>query len=159
MKKLLSILLAAALVFTLALPAFAEDEPDPAMPVITRQPEDVRKEKGVEFFLRVDARIPNGDAVGYRWMCNDGDGYVEIGNSHIINETWDTVGTFSCYAEVYNRANPEYSVTSETVLVEVYEPSWFTLFVRKLPSGITNYLLVLGIVLALIADMFMSLFR
>ena len=118
----------AELAFTLALPAFAED-PDPAMPVITKQPQGGRIKPNKTLTLSVQASIPNGDEIGYQWWCVHPDGKISR-----IDTTAETThhnairGTYSYYVEVYNRANPENKVTSETVQVEVLEPTRFEYF-------------------------------
>jgi len=67
-RKLISMLLALALAAGLALPAAAEETPDPSIPVITVQPQDVYAVPGEQFTISVEAYIPNGDTVGYWWM-------------------------------------------------------------------------------------------
>jgi len=66
LKRIACIVLALSLATGFGLPAQAE-EADPAMPVITKQPESVAVLPGEEFTLSVEAHIPNGDAVGYQW--------------------------------------------------------------------------------------------
>ena len=66
LKRLTCIVLAFALMFGFPVAARGE-EADPAMPVITKQPENIGVLPGEEFTLSVEAYIPNGDAVGYQW--------------------------------------------------------------------------------------------
>ena len=115
-KKLLALLLALALGFTLALPAFAEDEPNPAMPVITVQPVGGRVKAGQEFKFSVEAHIPNGDEIGFRWYGSPRNPLVDAQTAS-IKLTFP--GTYTYYVEAYNINNPEYAVTSQTVTVEV----------------------------------------
>ena len=114
-KRLLALLLTLSLAFTLALPAFAED-PDPAMPVITVQPQSGQISLGGTYKHSVEASIPNGDEVGYRWYRN---GEVI---AHTSSEWLSTNNrtTAEYYVVVYNVAQPELSVTSETARVEVH---------------------------------------
>ena len=120
-KRLLALLLICALAFAfaLALPAFADG--DPAMPVITAQPKGInikwRMVNPKEVTLSVEAHIPNGDEIGYRWRENIR-GNV-IGDTQEIAVDGSTPGMRGYYVEVYNVSNPESYVTSETVLVAV----------------------------------------
>ncbi|MCL2494460.1 MAG: hypothetical protein FWE98_02235 [Oscillospiraceae bacterium] len=124
-KRLLALLLTLALALTLALPAFAEtdppEEPNPAMPVITVQPEgptDRLRASYEGFMLRVEATIPNGDPISYRWYQNG----VDVTNDDVpfcVSQESEP-GDYYYYVEVYNRANPAFSVTSETIHVEFY---------------------------------------
>ena len=126
--RLLALLLSLVLAFSLALPAFAEDdlpeEPNPAMPIITVQPVGLRVKADTEFTLSVEAYIPNGDEVGYEWRHVLPDGstkYPGSRNSARISQTLSGVRTHYYTVVVYNRSNPEYRVTSETVSVKVYQ--------------------------------------
>jgi len=73
MKKLLALLLALALGLGLALPAFAEEEPPPAVNwddfYITAQPKSQRIAYKADFTLNVGVNIPEGVEVSYRWKC------------------------------------------------------------------------------------------
>ena len=145
MKRILSILLVLALAFTLALPAFAED-PDPAMPVITVQPEGVRVHPNRTFVLSVEAYIPNGDPIRYLWYRDDGTAFASAAE---VRRSESTLGTYNYYVVVINNANPEYSVTSETVQVEVYS-AWDDLtFFQKVfgPGLLIGYFLAIYSVL------------
>jgi len=147
-KRLLAILLALALAFTLALPAFAED-PDPAMPVITVQPQSVHVayfNKG--FTLFVEAYIPNGDAIGYRWVRIPPSGAEEKVGGNFASYTyteWSAPETYYFYVEVYNRNNPELSVTSETVSVSMEPPTlWEAYILAPLRWGLRVWATTVG---------------
>jgi hypothetical protein len=123
-KRLTALLLALALALTFALPALAEgesEEPNPAMPVITVQPQTVRVKANRDFTLSVKAHIPNGDEIGY-WWWDDTYSRSPIGSTEKIKLNRNPF-TYSIYVEVYNAAHPEYSVTSEIACVEVYRPA------------------------------------
>jgi len=120
MKKLLAILIALILALGIYTPAFAEmelpDEPHPAMPVIIVQPVGGQVNLNENYKLSVEAHIPNGDEIGYRWYCNG----EPMGQQAREWTSYRTRTTADYHVVVYNRTNPEYSVTSETVRVEVY---------------------------------------
>ena len=124
-KKLLALLLTLALALTLALPAFAEDEPpeepNPAMPVITVQPQSVRVRVNETFTLSVEAYIPNGDEIGYRWS-GYGLGYTPKDTKELTYTfgSWYQ-GTYEYTVEVFNLNNPELIITSEIAVVEAYQ--------------------------------------
>lgn len=125
--RLLALLLSLVLAFSLALPAFAEDdlpeEPNPAMPVITVQPQgDIRVRAGQKFTLKVEAYIPNGDDIGYAWRRIRTSGQSDYCESAAeITHTWGgSSGILYYTVEVFNLANPECRVVSETAQVEVY---------------------------------------
>jgi len=65
-KRLLALLLALIMAFSLALPVLADDAPNPAMPVITKQPQSVDA-SSKQFVLTIEAEILNGDPIGYQW--------------------------------------------------------------------------------------------
>ena len=81
-KRLLALLLTLSLAFTLALPAFAEDEPDLAMPVVAVQPsaddapDDPEKssldgfwDRAQDFLLLLFAETPlYGAAMALYWL-------------------------------------------------------------------------------------------
>ena len=123
-KRLLALLLIFALAFTLALPVFAEDEPDPAMPVITVQPQGERVLKEDLFLVKKKAHIPNGDEIGYQWYRN---------NTLLDGATGDSIignarETADYYVIAYNKANPELNVKSETARVVVYVSFFLKMF-------------------------------
>jgi len=126
-KHILATLLAIALALTLALPAMAADEPDPAMPVITVQPVgSSQRALRATFVISVQAHIPNGDDVGYTWYRNgertgwagenNGDNISVTLQMHVTNNTPETN---SFYVVVHNLEDPERSVTSQTVQIEL----------------------------------------
>ena len=124
-KRLLALFLVFVLAFSLALPAFAEgepEEPNPAMPVITVQPQGGRIRLGQKFTLSVQAHIPNGDEIEYIWYHSRR--IIDMPSSNELVISGDYAGTneysIEVNVEVINKANPEYSVTSETARVEVY---------------------------------------
>jgi len=116
-KRILASLLALALALTLALPAFAENEPNPAIPVITVQPEGGRVRTGQSITLSVEAHIPNGDEIGFRWYDSQRNRLVDAQHASL---DFTFPGTYTYYVEAYNVSNPEYAVTSQTVTVEAY---------------------------------------
>ena len=152
-KKLLALLLTLALALTLVLPAFTEDdppeEPNPAMPVITRQPVGGIIRFGSSVPVSVEAYIPNGDEIGYLWhfLYSDGDVDSWCSDDATVEMQYYEVAV---YVEVFNKANPEYRVTSETVYVEkalidriaqTMEPVTDFLFF-KMPNAITNVITI-----------------
>ena len=117
MKRLFAVLLVLTLALTLALPAFAESEPNPAMPVITVQPEGGRVRTSQSITLSVEAHIPNGDEIGFRWYDSQRNRLVDAQHASL---DFTFPGTYTYYAEAYNISNPEYAVASQTVTVEAY---------------------------------------
>ena len=177
MKKILALLLTLALCLTLALPAFAleEGEPDPAMPVITAQPEDiplplrellktngltlliaiVKQEEDVKldfaFELSIAATIPNGDPVGYQWYM-DGEAIEgAVDATYAANfkdfEAFDGVNCFTCV--VYNAAQG----ADESLRVTSREVG-FAIEVKGLDRRIGVPLAVLGVIVLGIATPF-----
>jgi len=121
-KKLLALLLTIALALSLALPAFAEEEPNPAMPVITVQPQGgSQKAFRASFTVSVQAHIPNDDNIGYEWYRN---GVLTRQTGASMNDGLSSPGTLEIYVVVYNRDNPEYRVTSQTVQCVLEELSF-----------------------------------
>jgi len=105
-KRLPALLLVLALAFiSLALPAFAED-PDPAMPVITAQPQGARLTEIAIFrkavTLSVEAYIPNGDEIGYDWY--KGWDPIDKHDSSITLKDDADAGIY--YVKVYNKNDP-----------------------------------------------------
>jgi len=129
MKRFFSTLLACALTLALALSfiphAFAQDEPGPAMPVITVQPQgSSQKVARATFTLSVEAHIPSGDAIGYEWYRDGVPAPINAtGASMSLGLT--TPRTANIYVVVHNLDHPEYSVTSQTVQIELQAlPFW-----------------------------------
>jgi len=123
-KALLSLLLTLALAFSLALPALA-DEPDPAMPVIAKQPQSVTVKSGESFTLTVEAEIASGGEIGYQWYdaCDDRR-LPAANNPYIISSDNTFPNGASLYCVVYNKATSTYEsgphrVVSETATVTV----------------------------------------
>jgi len=109
-KRLLSALLILAIALALAMPAFAEGEPNPAMPEITAQPVSCKVNLGSGWWsLEVVAEIPNGDPIGYQWYQVSPQGDIPVGpnhqridrNLHDIDE-WDMIKGVKFYCVVYN---------------------------------------------------------
>jgi len=117
MKRLFATILTLALALTLALPVFAVGEPNPAMPVITVQSEGGRVKTGQSITLSVEAYIPNGDEIGFRWYDSKRNRLVDAQHASL---DFTFPGTYTYYVEAYNVSNPEYAVTSQTVTVEAY---------------------------------------
>jgi hypothetical protein len=115
-KRMLAALLTLALSIALALPALAEDEPNPAMPVITVQPNGGRVKSGST--ISVQAHIPNGDEIGYVWARFSDSDPVGTTEGSGATVTVRSTGKYYYRVRVYNQTNPELYVMSETVLVE-----------------------------------------
>jgi len=140
-KRLFILLLSLALAFTLALPAFAEDdEPASPMPVITVQPERISTGIFTEITLRVEAEIPNGDPLGYQWYDAFNKKPIEGAvaaefcfNSDDMNMFF---GLFNCVVYNSNDSTAEAGpnrVVSETALFSiVVESEEFLESVRKM---------------------------
>jgi len=122
----------AMLILILALglgPSALAEEPNPAMPVITVQPVGGQVKTGETFTLSVEAHIPNGDEIGYRWYLNNRDYGSRA--EYIVDANRE--GTIKIYVEVMNKTNPTHKVKSETVIVDV-QPT----FSRKISMGISR---------------------
>lgn len=125
-KRILAVLLILISVFGLYLPVvFAQEEPldeqsNPAMPVITEQPKNFLATELRVFdrtvTLSVQAYIPNGDEIGYRWYNNFNE---IIGETPEINVNASSPVRRRYYVEVYNLSNPEYYVTSDIATVNI----------------------------------------
>jgi len=66
-KRLSALLLALLLAFGIVPFSAAAKAANPAMPIITKQPESITVKCCEEFTLSVEAYIPNGDEVRYQW--------------------------------------------------------------------------------------------
>ena len=127
MKKLISVLLAAILLaFSLALPASAQESEvmeNPAMPVITEQSPNLRVRRGRHptITMRVDAHIPSGDPIGFRWYLEDR--YLPGPGNR--NNTFANAGTIydsrNYHVVVYNQNYPQYYVRT-TIRIETFTP-------------------------------------
>ena len=147
-KKLLVLLLSFIFVFGLALPVLAQESilehseatENPAMPVITVQPQGGRVRVYEAIRLSVQASIPNGESVSYRWYRENND--IEYFDTATLLYTEAKPGDFYFYVEVYNRNHPEYSVISEIVRIEVYETfiDRFTEFRAGVQNSIIEFL-------------------
>ena len=119
-KRPLALLLALALAFALAVPAFAEEslpeELTPAVPVITTQPRNTRviESGGASVQVGIKAHIPGGGEVRYRMYL--GDQLIQDTSLPYISS--DNVSGMY-HIEAYNRVHPEYYTTSKTFRVEV----------------------------------------
>ena len=142
-KRLFAVVLTMALALSLALPTMAVDEePNPAIPVITVQPKGGRVRASGR--LTVQAYIPNGDEIGYAWFCSKASGIHSRSDGMNV-----FAGEHSYYVKVYNVTNPELCVTSETVLVEGYktllerigEAIMFPITLFTFPTGLSFLLL------------------
>jgi len=148
-KRLLAALLTFALAFSVALPAFAEDdpseEPNPAMPVITAQPQSHRfrfDDRPRELNLSVEAHIPGGDEIGYQWYRGD---VLISGEKTIYVNLPEGEGSDYYHVVVYNVNHPEYRVTSETARVEVYISLFnYIMLVLTTPTVFAGALILLG---------------
>lgn len=158
-KSLLAVVLALGLCVGLGAPAFAGDTQDSAMPVITKQPENVIVTPGIfgmfetdntEFTLRIEASIPNGDPVGYQWyrisVSNQWktpiQGATESTYSAYIGDVRDVSGwdysNFAFCCVVYNAKeglDGEHNVTSKEIIFERY-PGLFTSILKIVGSVI-----------------------
>ena len=146
-KTLLALALTLALTLTLALPAFAEtdpsEEPDPAMPVITVQPEGVRVKFGRFVTLSVQANIPNGDEIGYQWYCGDTKLDGETGASIRFRAINIYQGSGDYRIEVFSLTNEACSITSELARVEIDKTVYMNILTFLL------YLMPVGTLVAL----------
>jgi len=117
-NRLIALLLTLVLAFGVTLPALAEGkseaEADPAMPVITVQPQGVTVRGKKSATLSVQAHIPNGDEIGYRWYRFPNE---IVGETSELQFDGTKNGTYRYYVDVYNRSNPAYCVSSTTVTV------------------------------------------
>jgi len=112
-----------------ASPAPRDD--NPAMPVITKQPQSITVKCCEEFTLSVEAYIPNGDEVGYRWYIE----YLPNHSSSIsdakspsllvpyfylfrpyLSISSNPVTQYSLYCSVYNKTGAG-GVYSETATI------------------------------------------
>lgn len=121
MRKLIGLVLVSFLMLGMATPAMAQDEADPAMPVITLQPQPMTALCGMRFTLRVEAHCPNGDPVGYEWHRITGalnQAYNREGPALFL-EAEEEEGETSYQCVVYNAALGKEAgkVASETVVV------------------------------------------
>ena len=146
-KRLLALLLTLLLAMGIAPFAFAQEDeplaPDPVAmtPVITQQPQGFRVSTvhGSTMPVRVQAHIPNGDTVGYRWYRNG-----ELFTTHeSITLSTRSPAAADYHVVVFNRDHPEYYITSETVRAEVYEASFFekagaAISLYRLPDSLTK---------------------
>lgn len=148
-KRLLAALLSLALAFSPALPAFAQDEepegPDPAMPVITVQPQSYRfrfDDRPRELQLSVEAHIPGGGEIGYQWYRGD---VLISGEKTIRVNPPESERSDYYHVVVYNVNNPEYRAVSETARVEVYLSlyNYIMLFLTT-PTVFAGALVLLG---------------
>jgi len=69
-KRLSALLLALLLAFGIV-PFCTAEADNPAMPIITKQPESLTVKCCEEFTLSVEAYIPNGDELQFRWRRNE----------------------------------------------------------------------------------------
>jgi len=148
--RLLALLLSFVLAFGLALPAFAQESlienseatENPAMPVITVQPQGGRVRLGEPYTLSVEAYIPNGDEFGLRWY-NSADDF--IGNIPVITTTPYSLGTRSYSVVVYNRNNWDCYVQSEIARVEV-DANLFEIISEIFKAPVYAYQIILYLV-------------
>ena len=131
LKRLPVSLLVIALALGLALPALAID--DPAMPVITAQPQDVSIKSNRRIVLSVEAHIPNGDEIGYQWYRGSKmlDGQTGARLEIKLAAPTDS-GLY--YVVVCNRGDEAFNVTSASANVKVSQTlfqqflTWLLLF-------------------------------
>jgi len=122
-KNLFALLLTLVLALSLALPALAQ-EPSLALPVIAGQPQSVHLTQSGRFTLRVEAHIPTGDLIGYRWYRAEAGGEDTFcGYDAEYSGYIGRAETQTYYVEVYNRGNPTFMVTSDTVQVTLEPPA------------------------------------
>ena len=133
LKRLLALLLTLALALSLALPAFASEEPNPAKPIITAQPQSVTVLDGEPFTLSVQAEIPNGDPLRYEWY-EVGYGATGVAQAQ-YSGGWFLLSTnpfararHSYYCVAYNANDDTIFVQSETAMVTVTKepPAWMS---------------------------------
>lgn len=168
MKKILCVLLAMVMLLgVLAVGAGAQGPAPPedfnsAMPVITRQPaasHDRLRTNYDAVMLRVEATISNGEPISYRWYRNGV--VVDYYDVPFFTYNESEPGDYSYYVEVYNRANPEYSVKSETMDVEFYNSPvvWWYGVLRKIDLFIETVFYLPILVFSWIGYWIVELFR
>ncbi|MCL2446193.1 MAG: hypothetical protein FWD06_05455 [Oscillospiraceae bacterium] len=139
MKKMLIMLLCVALLAGLAVPALAHDEypPDPRRPVITQElsPHITSfrtslalwgRNPWVPVHLNLQAHIPNGDPIGFRWY-RDGDYMGSTTTPHAILHFNLASRPFTFFSVVvYNRNHPYIQEFPRSAIAETYSTTWCT---------------------------------
>lgn len=150
MKKFTAILLVLSLLFAFALFASAQEiennaeESNPAMPVITLQPQGGRSRGS--HHVSIEASAPNGDEISFRWYRNGILAFQGIweDSAHV-----GTPGATTYYhIVVYNRTNPAYYVKSDVISVEVYTTFMDSVadFLGEFFDGVSRVVTIAGIV-------------
>ena len=157
MKHLFALLLALVFATGLALPAFAEEEPDPAMPVIIRQPVGGYARVGDSVTFAIEAELPNAGRIGYQWYDAATGMPIADAISGSVSFTFPLTG-ISAYCVVYNMndstpAEGPHRVVSETAAfrqepIEVSPDSFLGRIAQALMSpfiALINMLTRLGV--------------
>lgn len=127
MKKLIALLLALTMVFGVSVSAMAinsfeagESSDSSLMPIITSQPRNMRMPVDADSskLISIKACIPNGDEIGYKLYL--GEKLIDDGAYISFNKSYEP-GEYRVV--VYNKNNPEYSVTSDTFTFRLYKSS------------------------------------
>jgi len=120
-----------------ASPAPRDD--NPAMPIITKQPQSITVKCCEEFTLSVEAYIPNGDEVGYRWYRN-GDRIDDATGPTLTVPYYYYYSSYDSslyYCNVYNKSNSRTYVDSERAIVTM-EPCPDMPVIAKHPQDAVN---------------------
>ena len=154
-NRLLALLLSLVLVFNLALPVFAADDPNPAMPVITRDMIlDMRPIKyGEEFTLTlsIEAEIPNGDPIAYQWYCGIAVGLIlpapipGATTSSCTVEGKGSGGSNRYYYCVVSNANNEMLQVSSHHNIIMFEPKLGVRIFQSVIRAIDKILRIFGV--------------
>lgn len=137
-KRLFALLIGLVLAFSLALPAFAEDdEPDPAMPVITLQPREtitLKLDDG-DLHIYVEANISNRDPIGYQWYVIPKEGgaatpIIEDASGPELSRVFNYREGTKFFVVVYNKADSSatdglHRVQSEESTLTIIKPSFW----------------------------------
>jgi hypothetical protein len=136
---MLAILLCAVLMVGLATPALAyEESTDPRRPVITQElyPYHTRLRSSLALWgrnpwvpvsLSLQAHIPNGDPIGFRWY-RDGDYIGSTTTPHaILHFNLASRPPFTFFSVVvYNRHHPYIQEFPRSAIAETYSTAWCT---------------------------------
>ena len=149
-KRILALFLSVILALGLGPAVFAEgeNEPDPAMPVITKQPESLTVSFPFDSDIRItiEAEIPNGDPISYLWFVNDELYYPWL---HDFREPYFKCGSkgenkakskYHCVVYNKNKDDDSHRVVSETVTVKY---DYWSIF-SGLADGISGWLGQIG---------------
>ena len=144
LKRLPTLALALVLTLGLVLPVFAEEEP--AIPVITVQPKNTNIREVLIFripiTLSVQAHIPNGDEVGYRWYKDGSPLYTKTESTLTLKDGGDQ-GLY--YVEVFNKTNLNGQMVKSNEVRVAYEPTITRKILRNVPEPLVLEILLFPI--------------